>query len=152
MPPHNSSVSQFFSLTKLYNKHLRYATEHRIYIFRKTKTPTFRSAFSGAAGGIRTLGRLLTVTRFPVVLVMTSSIPLQVSCFKQLVYITSQFEFCQALRKKFFNLFHGFHTSLQYRSGNGRTGGAAGAAIFYNDDKGQRICFIGYVSGESSMG
>ena len=30
--------------------------------------------FAGAAGGIRTLGRLLTVTRFPVVLVMTSSI------------------------------------------------------------------------------
>ena len=30
----------------------------------------------GAAGGIRTLGRLLTVTRFPIVLVMTTSIPL----------------------------------------------------------------------------
>ena len=30
----------------------------------------------GGVGGIRTLGRLLTVTRFPVVLVMTASIPL----------------------------------------------------------------------------
>ena len=31
---------------------------------------------NGGVGGIRTLGRLLTVTRFPVVLVMTASIPL----------------------------------------------------------------------------
>ena len=30
----------------------------------------------GGVGGIRTLGRLLTVTRFPVLLVMTASIPL----------------------------------------------------------------------------
>ena len=33
----------------------------------------------GAVGGIRTLGRLLAVTRFPVVLVMTTSIPLRIS-------------------------------------------------------------------------
>ena len=33
----------------------------------------------GAVGGIRTLGRLLAVTRFPVVLVMTTSIPLHIS-------------------------------------------------------------------------
>ena len=33
-----------------------------------------RCFFSGGAGGIRTLGTLLTYTRFPVVLVMTSSI------------------------------------------------------------------------------
>ncbi len=32
----------------------------------------------GGVGGIRTLGRLLTVTRFPVVPVMTSSIPLRI--------------------------------------------------------------------------
>ena len=32
--------------------------------------------FTGAVGGIRTLVPLLTTTRFPVVLVMTSSIPL----------------------------------------------------------------------------
>ena len=32
----------------------------------------------GAVGGIRTLGRLLTYTRFPVVLVMTASIPLRI--------------------------------------------------------------------------
>ena len=45
--------------------------------------------FSGAAGGIRTLGRLLTVTRFPVVLVMTSSIPLhRRALFRQLSYNT----------------------------------------------------------------
>ena len=36
-------------------------------------------AGSGAVGGIRTLGRLLAVTRFPVVLVMTTSIPLRIS-------------------------------------------------------------------------
>ena len=35
-------------------------------------------SIAGAVGGIRTLGRLLTVTRFPVVLVMTSSIPLHI--------------------------------------------------------------------------
>ena len=33
----------------------------------------------GGVGGIRTLGRLLAVTRFPVVLVMTTSIPLHIS-------------------------------------------------------------------------
>ena len=32
----------------------------------------------GAVGGIRTLVPLLTTTRFPVVLVMTSSIPLRI--------------------------------------------------------------------------
>ena len=37
----------------------------------------------GAVGGIRTLGRLLTVTRFPVVLVMTTSIPLRISLGSQ---------------------------------------------------------------------
>ena len=46
----------------------------------KEETENFlRSRFLlcfGGVGGIRTLGRLLTVTRFPVVLVMTSSIPL----------------------------------------------------------------------------
>ena len=36
------------------------------------------SAFFGAVGGIRTLVPLLTTTRFPVVLVMTSSIPLHI--------------------------------------------------------------------------
>ena len=42
--------------------------------------PTASKLFGsfGAVGGIRTLGRLLTVTRFPVVLVMTSSIPLHI--------------------------------------------------------------------------
>jgi hypothetical protein len=34
--------------------------------------------FYGGVGGIRTLGRLLTVTRFPVVLVMTASILLRI--------------------------------------------------------------------------
>jgi uncharacterized membrane protein YfcA len=34
--------------------------------------------FTGAVGGIRTLVPLLTTTRFPVVLVMTSSIPLHI--------------------------------------------------------------------------
>ena len=37
----------------------------------------FCSSFGGV-GGIRTLGTLLTYTRFPVVLVMTASIPLQI--------------------------------------------------------------------------
>ena len=36
----------------------------------------FSWSIVGAVGGIRTLGRLMTATRFPVVLVMTSSIPL----------------------------------------------------------------------------
>ena len=33
----------------------------------------------GGVGGIRTLGRLLTVTRFPIVLVMATSIPLHIA-------------------------------------------------------------------------
>ena len=37
-----------------------------------------RGADNGAVGGIRTLGRLLAVTRFPVVLVMTTSILLHI--------------------------------------------------------------------------
>ena len=37
-----------------------------------------RSVLVGGVGGIRTLGTLLTYTRFPVVLVMTASIPLHV--------------------------------------------------------------------------
>ncbi len=42
-------------------------------------TPLGVPFYFGAVGGIRTLGPLLTATRFPVVLVMTSSIPLQVT-------------------------------------------------------------------------
>ncbi len=45
----------------------------------KQKLPeslTFRELLFGAVGGIRTLVPLLTTTRFPVVLVMTTSIPL----------------------------------------------------------------------------
>ena len=41
-------------------------------------TPHTAVYFSGAVGGIRTLVPLLTTTRFPVVLVMTSSIPLHI--------------------------------------------------------------------------
>ena len=41
-------------------------------------TPRYAVYFSGAVGGIRTLVPLLTTTRFPVVLVMTSSIPLHI--------------------------------------------------------------------------
>ena len=40
----------------------------------KKNRPIGQFFFSGAVGGIRTLGPLLTVTRFPVVLVMTTSI------------------------------------------------------------------------------
>ena len=40
---------------------------------------SFSATLVGAVGGIRTLGRLLAVTRFPVVLVMTTSIPLRIS-------------------------------------------------------------------------
>ena len=42
------------------------------------KAPAFAGALHGAVGGIRTLVPLLTTTRFPVVLVMTSSIPLHI--------------------------------------------------------------------------
>ena len=54
-------------------------------------------------GGIRTLGPLNTATRFPVVLVMTASIPLQISavtrqvsvCSEQLSYHTRNLPDCQ---------------------------------------------------------
>ena len=42
----------------------------------------------GAVGGIRTLGRLLAVTRFPVVLVMTTSIPLRIFVLNSRHYYT----------------------------------------------------------------
>ena len=45
----------------------------RLKKLKRSESPAIPGTF-GAAGGIRTLGRLLTVTRFPVVLVMTSSI------------------------------------------------------------------------------
>ena len=44
----------------------------------KKNRPIGQFFFSGAVGGIRTLVPLLTTTRFPVVLVMTSSIPLHI--------------------------------------------------------------------------
>ena len=40
----------------------------------------------GGVGGIRTLGPLLTATRFPVVLVMTTSILLQIVVIHHLLY------------------------------------------------------------------
>ena len=59
--------------------------------------------FYGGVGGIRTLGPLNTATRFPVVLVMTASIPLQISavtrqvsvCSEQLSYHTRNLPDCQ---------------------------------------------------------
>ena len=39
---------------------------------------SYKDTLHGAVGGIRTLVPLLTTTRFPVVLVMTSSIPLHI--------------------------------------------------------------------------
>ena len=44
----------------------------------KKNRPIGQFFFFGAVGGIRTLVPLLTTTRFPVVLVMTSSIPLHI--------------------------------------------------------------------------
>ena len=60
-------------------------------------------ALYGGVGGIRTLGPLNTATRFPVVLVMTASIPLQISavtrqvsvCSEQLSYHTRNLPDCQ---------------------------------------------------------
>ena len=50
----------------------------------------------GGVGGIRTLGRLLTVTRFPVVLVMTSSIPLHIRfADKQHGLLYQKYQVCQ---------------------------------------------------------
>ena len=52
--------------------------------------------FSGAVGGIRTLVPLLTTTRFPVVLVMTSSIPLHIQfADKQHRLLYQKCVFCQ---------------------------------------------------------
>ena len=46
----------------------------------KERTSYRKSFLFGGAGGIRTLGRLMAVTRFPVVPVMTTSILLPISC------------------------------------------------------------------------
>ena len=47
-------------------------------IRKNPETNRFQGFHSGGVGGIRTLGPLLTATRFPVVLVMTTSILLRV--------------------------------------------------------------------------
>ena len=50
----------------------------------------------GAVGGIRTLVPLLTTTRFPVVLVMTSSIPLHIRfADKQHGLLYQKYQVCQ---------------------------------------------------------
>ena len=58
----------------------------------------------GGVGGIRTLGRLLTVTRFPVVLVMTASIPLHEELpfrsLKQLIYYNMNSEIVKPFFEK----------------------------------------------------
>ena len=52
--------------------------------------------FYGAVGGIRTLVPLLTTTRFPVVLVMTSSIPLHIRfADKQHGLLYQKYQVCQ---------------------------------------------------------
>ena len=52
--------------------------------------------FTGAVGGIRTLVPLLTTTRFPVVLVMTSSIPLHIRfADKQHGLLYQKYQVCQ---------------------------------------------------------
>ena len=53
---------------------------HALFESLDTKKNTSESVsfLYGGVGGIRTLGRLLTVTRFPVVLVMTASILLRI--------------------------------------------------------------------------
>ena len=73
---------------------------------RNKTAPRWGAVLFGAAGGIRTLGPLLTVTRFPIVLVMTTSIPLQViACLpysvrkQKLLY--QIFGIRQPLREKF---------------------------------------------------
>ena len=55
----------------------------------------------GAVGGIRTLGRLMTATRFPVVLVMTSSIPLHTSRKVSSEYYNQHLPCCQDKLFKF---------------------------------------------------
>ena len=62
--------------------------------------------FFGAVGGIRTLVPLLTTTRFPVVLVMTTSIPLHfrgvpcVYCIRNMGYYTKVQPFVKQKTKK----------------------------------------------------
>ena len=60
-------------------------------------------SFFGGVGEIRTHGRLITVTRFPVVLVMTTSILLRViTSFATLISITHSFSKCKPFLKTFF--------------------------------------------------
>ncbi len=48
--------------------------------------------FYGAVGGIRTLVPLITATRFPIVLVMTTSIPLHIERSKRKAYYNKKEE------------------------------------------------------------
>ena len=60
----------------------------------------------GGVGGIRTLGRLLTVTRFPVVLVMTASIPLHdIGCLCHFRNSSIIIHKTSAIVKYYFNYF-----------------------------------------------
>ena len=65
------------------SKHRRVCGQNysQIPVLAQKKSPVtgmVTGLFTGAVGGIRTLVPLLTTTRFPVVLVMTSSIPLHI--------------------------------------------------------------------------
>ena len=65
------------------SKHRRVCGQNygQIPVLAQKKSPVtgmVTGLFTGAVGGIRTLVPLLTTTRFPVVLVMTTSIPLHI--------------------------------------------------------------------------
>ena len=76
-----ATISHFLHICRVINMNIAknahaYSKHFDTGIKQKSPKPFGFEDFSGGVGGIRTLGRLLTVTRFPVVLVMTSSIPL----------------------------------------------------------------------------
>ena len=83
------------------SKHRRVCGQNygQIPVLAQKKSPVtgmVTGLFAGAVGGIRTLVPLLTTTRFPVVLVMTSSIPLHIRfADKQHGLLYQKYQVCQ---------------------------------------------------------
>ena len=83
------------------SKHRRVCGQNygQIPVLAQKKSPVtgmVTGLFTGAVGGIRTLVPLLTTTRFPVVLVMTSSIPLHIRfADKQHGLLYQKYQVCQ---------------------------------------------------------
>ena len=92
----NALHSFDFQLFRFLSCYFLFITQkHHTFVWRFC-CASFSSTHFGAVGGIRTLVPLLTTTRFPVVLVMTSSIPLHIRfADKQHGLLYQKYQVCQ---------------------------------------------------------